>query len=143
MAVLQHFLRQGGVAVPLQEQADQGLGEAQQGHEGHRQQEDAFQYLDAEGGPQALDVPRAIELRAKDAGPGQAAEHRQVEHEHQLVGDGYAAHLGVAQRAHHQVVQEVDKVGYAVLDDHRDDDGQHGLVEYPIPDQGLAGTLNK
>ena len=72
--------------------------------------------------------------------PGpEAAENGQAEYEVQLVGDGYAAHLRVAQRADHQVVQKVDEIGNTVLDDHGNNNRQHRAVKSAVADQGAPG----
>ena len=90
MAEAQHPFRHGRVAVAPQEQRDQRAAEAQQHDKRDGQQRRRLHELDAEGVAQALDIARSIKLRAENARARQTAEHAQIEHKHQLIGNGHA-----------------------------------------------------
>ena len=119
-------LHAADTAVLMKIQRDQLRAEAlEYKHSNGSDQERGIQ-LQTEGVADPLVVALAVKLRGKNADTGQAAQKAQVYDQHQLVDHGDAAHGICAHRAHHHVVQHIDKAGDAVL--YHDRDGDHHRV---------------
>ena len=80
-------------------------------------------------------VALAVELGPKDRGPRKPPKDGQVEDEDNLVDNGHPRHGGGAQAAHHHIVQQVYKLGDALLDDHGHQQRQHRGVKGPGADE--------
>ena len=125
------FLR---ASLSGQVQADQAIpGGEEQGDSKNRQGR-ANQHLEPEGVADARVIPGAVELGREDSRAGAGAEDAQVENEHELVYNGHAAHGKRADAAHHDVIQEGNKIGDAVLNDDGQDDVKDSPVKRPVPD---------
>ena len=64
-----------------------------------------------------------------------------VENENHTVDDGYAAHGDGSHLAHHDIVQQIDKIGDAVLDDDGNGDGQDVAVISQTIDSTITHNL--
>ena len=109
-----------GIAVTGQIQADEEPVTGQKYCSAQRSQRSADENLEPEGVSDTFVVPVAMELSSENAGTGAAAEDTQVEHEQQAVDDGNTGHGQCAHLTHHDVVQQIDKIGNAVLNDDGD-----------------------
>ena len=87
------------------------------------------QQLEAEGVAHTLVILAAEELGGKYTRTGDSAENAQVKYEQQLVYNSHAAHLHGADLAHHDVIQQGNKIGDAVLDDNGQHHRQHPAVK--------------
>ena len=58
-----------------------------------------------------------MELGGEDACTGSGTKNTQVEYEQQLIDDGHAAHGVLPNLANHDIIQQGNKVGNAVLYD--------------------------
>lgn len=81
----------------------------------------------------ALVVPAAEELGAKDSHPGKRPEDGQVEYHQQLVHDGDAGHLLRADPPHYDIVQQAYEIRDAVLDHDGHRHRQYHAVECSVP----------
>ena len=135
------LLRGGGLLVQVQ--LEQLLAKQQKDKNAQGPDHQAEQQPEPEGVAHPLIVLLAEELGAEDGGPSQAAENGQVENEYNLVDNGHPGHGGGAQAAHHHVVQQVDKLGDALLDDHGHQQGQHGGVERPAANQFFPQAFHR
>ena len=61
----------------------------------------------------------------------------QFEKEEKLVCDRNAGHLHSADPSHHDVVQHVDEIGYAVLDHDRNGQSENVFVKGPVTEKLL------
>ena len=84
-----------------------------------------------------LMILRAKELRSEDTGTGHGTENTQIEDKHQLIDDGNATHLQRANLANHNVIQEGNKIGDAVLNDDGKCYRQNPAVEGFVADISL------
>ena len=91
--------------------------------------------LEAEGMAHAVVVAFAVKLGAVDARAGQRAEDRQVKHKQKLVDDSDARHRLRADAPDHDIVQQADEVGDAVLNNDRHRHRQHFFIKCFITDK--------
>ena len=77
----------------------------------------------------AIGIAGALKLGGEDARTGSGTEDAKVKDEQQLVHNGNAAHGQRAHLADHDVVQQGDKIGDAVLNDDGDDNGHDPFVK--------------
>ena len=113
----------------VQVQTDQRPARQQEHRRGARAQQHPDPQLISEGLPDALLIALAVILRGKDARAGEPAEDAQVEHEDQLIDDGHAGHGLRAHLPDHDIVQQADEVGDAVLHHDRHRDPEHHAME--------------
>ena len=127
------LLRRRGLLVQIQ--LEQLLPKEKKDQDAQGAHHHAEHQPEAQGVTHPLVIFLAGELRPKEGGAAQPAENGQVEDEDDLVDNGHAGHGGCAQTPHHHVVQKVDKLGDALLDDHGHQQGQHRGVEGPAANQ--------
>ena len=125
----------GGISLASEVQPDQGLSARQENAPACRRQQQGHQSFVPEGVAHALGIHGAVELGGEDACAGAGPEDAQVEYENQTVDDGHAAHGNGAHLTHHDVIQQRDEVGDAVLDDDGQCDGKHPAVKRPGADE--------
>ena len=84
--------------------------------------------------PDPLRVSPAVELGRKNPGAGAGAKNAQVEHKNQLVHNGNAAHGQCAHLADHNVIQQRNEIGNAILNDNWHGDLEHAPIKRPVAD---------
>ena len=127
--------REVQAALPLvQEEVYERRTGSQEDREGQGHHYEVAPELDPETVRYALAVALSVELRGVDAGSRLHPEHRYVEHEEQLVDYGHAAHGLRADLPDHDVVKQAHEVGYYVLDEYGDHDGEYPPVEFSVPE---------
>ena len=116
-------------ALALQVQPDQGIAAQQENADAAHRNGRTGQQLEAEGVAHTLVILAAEELGGKNTRAGDGTENAQVKYEQQLVYNGHAAHLHGADLAHHDIIQQGNKIGDAVLDDNGQHHRQHPAVK--------------
>ena len=76
----------------------------------------------------------AVELGGEDTRAGTGAENAKVEDKQQAVDDGNTAHGNGTHLAHHDVVQQGNKIGDAVLNDDGNGHRKTAAVKRPVAD---------
>ena len=103
----------GGVrraAFPRQIKGNQRIRPPQQYRDANAGDNDRKREFEAECLLKTFPIACADELRAEYARAGYRAEHGQIEHEQQLIGDSHAGHLACTDRPDHDGIQQVDEV---------------------------------
>ena len=127
---LGHILR---AAFAGQIQPDEGIPGGEKQKACQNRKKGADHELEPEGVPDALVILRAVKLGSKNTGTGTGAENAQIENKGELIDDGNAAHGQRADPAHHDVIQQGDKVGDAVLNNNGQDNRDYPPVKCPVP----------
>ena len=127
----------GGVTLAGKVQSNQGAAPGQENQRSQSGDDNADQELETEGMPDAHVVTGAVKLGGEDSRAGAGAEDAQVEDKQQPVDDGHAAHGNGAHLAHHDIVQQGDKIGNAVLDDNGDGDPKDTAVKRLVADVSI------
>ena len=125
----------GTLAVEIK--LNQIPAEQQQHPDAQGGQQRTHKHLKAEGVAHTLMILRAEELGGKDTRAGGGAEYAQVKDEQKLVHNGNAVHLHRSHLAHHDVVQQGNKIGDAVLNDDGQGHRQNPAVKVPVTDISL------
>ena len=89
-------------------------------------------YLAPDALGNALVVLFPVELGGEYPRSRKAAENTEIEHEQQLVDYGHAGHGFGAHLPHHDIVQQVHKVGDNVLHQDGQHDGEKPTVKGPV-----------
>ena len=134
-AVCQGGSRGLGIGLAPQVQQDQGFAAGEENGDATHRQGQTDQDLVAEGMADALLIPAAVELGGENTRTGSGAEDAHIEDEEQVVDDGDAAHGNGTNLAHHDVIQQRDKIADAVLDQNRNGHRQHMPVKIPVADK--------
>ena len=121
-------------ALFVQVKLHQRVAEAEQHGNPEKHDEARDVNLVAERVAYALVVSFAIELRPVDARARQGSEDAQIDDEQQLVHDGNAGHRLGADPSDHQIIEQADEVGDAVLDHDRHRDRQRFFVKFSVSD---------
>ena len=119
----------------VEESPDQRFGQEGEHRRGQRGKSHAQHEVEAEAGAHAAVVSAAEKLRSEDPRAACPAEQAEVVNEQHLIDDGYAGHGLGAQAADHQVVKQVDKGGYRVLQQKRQRQHRDGTIEFFFSDQ--------
>jgi len=145
-SVFHSTCRGGGIAVTGEIQTDQRLTESQEEQSPGNSEKSADQHLEAEGVPDALVIPGAVELGGEDARAGTGTEDAEVEHKDQTVDNGNPAHGYGAHLADHNVVQKIYEIGNAVLDHNGHGDPEKPAVKGPVTNISMhddnLGSIN-
>ena len=82
----------------------------------------------------ALHVSKTVELGGKDTCRANGTEYQKIEDEDKLIDNGNTRHSGGGDASHHDVVQQIDQIGNAVLDHHGKGYGKHRVIKFSISD---------
>jgi hypothetical protein len=82
-----------------------------------------------------LYVPSAVILGRKYPRARGDPEHAQIEHKEELIRNGDGAHLLCTDPPHHDIIEHAHEIGYAVLQQDRDRDGEDRFVKCGISDE--------
>ena len=103
------------------------------GNEKHRNGNHCHYYADDKLEPESvansLMAFLPIILSGENSRTGNAAENTDIKHRHKLVHNGNAAHLLRAHLPHHNIIQHVDKIRYAVLNNDRNHNEKNHSVK--------------
>ena len=121
----------------MKEHADKALLEDEEHRNANDADDKVNKKLRAEGVHNAHLVAASVELGGENTRARNCAEYKKNEYKCKLVNDGNAAHLLCAERANHNVVEEVYEVGNTVLNDHRNGDGENSPVKLLRADKFL------
>ena len=121
----------------MEKQTDQRLTPECEHDPGRNGQHEREPELDAKDIPHAVAVALAEKLCAENARAGHAAEHAEIEYEHELIRDRHARHLLCADLSDHDVIEQTDKVRDAVLDHDRNGKRKNHGIECFIADKFL------
>ena len=136
-SILQGTFRHGSVTVAGEIRSNQTAASGEKYGNADQGDGDADEEFEPEGMADALLVVGATELGGENTGTGAGTKHAQIEHKQQLVDDGDTAHGNGTHLAHHDVVQQGNKIGNTVLDDNGDGYPKDAAVERPVTDVTL------
>lgn len=119
----------------MEKRPDQRVLHPHQQHPGPRGNQCTEDQVKAQGMLDAFRIPPAVKLRPENPRASHGPENAQVHYEQHLVYNGDAGHLLRADLSHHQVVQQVHKGGDGVLQQQRQGQHRHRLVEGLVSDQ--------
>ena len=126
-----------GITFSCEIEPDQCGAQEQEACSSQKSDETADQNLEAEGVADSLMVLRTVELGGENTRAGTGAKDAEIENKDDSVDDRYTAHGNGAHLADHNVVQKIDKIGDAVLNDDGDGNPQDTAVKCPVTDISL------
>ena len=92
--------------------------------------------LESEGMTHPIVIPAAVELGSQDACSRHDTEYADIEHKHELVGDGHAGHGFGSHLSHHNIIQHTHEIGDGILHDDRHHDNHDFSIKSPVSDEG-------